>query len=159
MKVELGNPFCISGLDHSKAFTRANWRPHWRQKPTRTCQLPISGQAGGGNAMLKKSHWNSLNSSQNAAKPFYHHHHCLFHRHSQWAILLPFPNIVQFSVSSSFFFTTEHNEKTAKIYQQNNSSTRKTTIWSNQAVLLLFSVLANDLYHILHNTEQNQLYL
>jgi len=53
--------------------------------------------------------------------------HCLFHRHSEWAILLPFPNIVQFSLIFLFLRPRTEEEK-----QNNPQQLDSTTMLPNQ---------------------------
>ena len=79
----------------------------------------------------QKVYWKwSLNGSDDddsAAKENWSQNHCLFHRHSEWAILLPFPNIVQFSLIFLFLRPRTEEEK-----QNNPQQLDSTTMLPNQ---------------------------
>ena len=123
----------FSGVRDSTTLTGSEWGPHRRQKPARTRQLPISGQKRGGNALLKQApkkrdtknywKWSLATMICLPKKKLKRQNHCLFHRHSEWAILLPFPNIVQFSLI--FLFLRPREEKKLQAARQTTTTTTK----------------------------------
>ena len=128
----------FSGVRDSTTLTGSEWGPHRRQKPARTRQLPISGQKRGGNALLKQApqkretqknywKWSLATMICLPKKKLKRQNHCLFHRHSEWAILLPFPNIVQFSLIFLFLRPRTEEEK-----QNNPQQLDSTTMLPNQ---------------------------